>query len=102
MTENRDKNLRKKCLERDKFICQKCKLEDKTGRKLEAHHPTPLYQGGKDELENTITLCFDCHFLAPNEKEAFEEYLEEEMDGTATNFVKALNKVRQEHPELFE
>jgi predicted mannosyl-3-phosphoglycerate phosphatase (HAD superfamily) len=39
--------------------------------------------------------------FAPNKKEEFEKYLQEEMNRTATTFSKALAKVRQEHPELF-
>lgn len=101
MDKKRNFSLRKKCFERDNFTCKKCKFEDKSARKLEAHHVIPLFLGGKDELENLITLCFDCHHFAPDEKEAFEKYLQEEMDGTATTFVKVLDKVRQEHPEFF-
>jgi predicted HNH restriction endonuclease len=101
MVKKRNFSLRKKCFERDNFICKKCKFEDKTAHKLEAHHIVPLVLGGKDELENLITLCFDCHHFAPNKKEEFEAYLSEEMDGTSTTFVKAFSKVREEHPEFF-
>jgi len=99
---DRDYYLKLKTLERDHFICQKCKLEDKTGIKLEAHHITPLYKGGKDELDNLITLCFDCHHFAPNDKEGFDEYMKEEMEGTLTVLMKSWDKVRKEHPELIK
>jgi len=99
--EERNQTLRKKVFERDNFTCQKCKIQDKTTRTLEAHHITPLYLGGKDEIENLITLCFDCHKFAPDKKEKFEEYMKEEMEGTLTNLIRAWNKVREEHPELF-
>ena len=95
-------NLREKILERDKFTCQKCKLGDELGTKLEVHHITPLYSDGKDDLDNLITLCLDCHHYAPNNKEEFEEYMKDEMDGTLTTLVKAWSKVRREHPELFK
>lgn len=102
MVEKRKSAFRKKCFERDNFTCKKCKLEDKTGRKLEAHHIIPLVFDGKDELENLITLCFDCHHFAPNKKEDFETYLTEETEGTLTTLVQAFNKVRQENPSFFE
>ena len=102
MVKKRSQTLRKKCFEIDNFICRKCKFEDKTGNKLEAHHVIPLYSAGKDELENLITLCFDCHHFAPNKKEEFEKYLSEEMEGTLTTLIQAFNKVRQENPEFFK
>lgn len=57
---------------------------------------------GKDEIDNVITLCFDCHKFAPNTRKEFDEYMGEEMDGILTTLIKAWNKVRKEHPELFE
>jgi len=101
MDKKRKFSLRKACFERDNFTCKKCKLEDKTGNKLGGHHIIPLCFGGKDELENMITLCFDCHHFAPNQKEEFEIYLQEEMEGTLTTLIKAFDKVRREKPEFF-
>ncbi len=98
----RNQTLKKKVFERDNFACQKCKIQDKTLRILEAHHITPLCMGGKDEIDNLITLCSDCHHFAPNKKEEFDEYMREECDGTLTTLIKAMQKVRQEHPELFD
>ena len=95
------KPLRKKCFERDNFICQKCKLEDKSGRMLEAHHKIPLVCNGKDEFKNLITLCSDCHHFAPNNKIEFEEYMNNEMDGTSTTLIKAWKLVIEKHSELF-
>jgi len=96
----RNQTLRKKAFERDNFTCQKCGLEDKKGVKLEAHHKIPLYLEGKDDSNNIIALCFDCHHFAPNNKEEFEEYMQEEMDGTSTTLIKAWKLVRKNHPEL--
>jgi hypothetical protein len=96
------KNLRKIVFERDNYTCQKCKTQDKTARILEAHHKIPLVYGGKDELYNLVTLCFDCHHFAPNNIKEFEEYMEDEMDGTSTTLIKAFGKVRKENPELFD
>ena len=98
----RNNLLIKKALERDDFTCQKCKLQDKTVRTLEIHHITPLIFEGRDELNNLITLCRDCHHFAPNRKQDFEEYLKEECTGTMSNLLKAIQKTRKEHPELFD
>ena len=98
----RSQTLKKKAFQRDNFTCQKCKIQDKTAKILEAHHITPLYLEGKNELDNIITLCFDCHHFAPNSKEEFDEYTKEEINGTATIFLKSWEKVRKEHPELIE
>jgi 5-methylcytosine-specific restriction endonuclease McrA len=48
----RNQALRKKVFERDNFTCQKCKIQDKSARTLEAHHINPLYAGGIDKIEN--------------------------------------------------
>ena len=87
---------------RDDFTCQKCKIQDKSGKILEIHHINPLYSKGKDELTNLITLCLDCHHFAPYKLDDFVEYMKEEMTGTATILMKSIDKVRKEHPELFE
>jgi len=54
----RNGDLRYKCLKRDNGICQLC-MGCKTD--IEAHHIVPLSEGGKDELNNLITLCEPCH-----------------------------------------
>ena len=92
----RNQTLRKKVFERDNFTCQKCKIQDKTARILEAHHIIPLFIEGNDDLNNLITLCNDCHHFAPDNKEEFDNYMQEEMDGTFTTLMKAWNKVREE------
>ena len=98
----RNPTLRKQAFERDNYSCKKCKIQDKTTRNLEVHHIIPLVSEGKDELDNLITLCSDCHHFAPNKKEDFDEYMKEECGGTMTTFIKAWNKVREAHPELFK
>lgn len=55
---NRDADLRIRCFQRDDGLCQIC-LRPKTN--LEAHHITPLSEGGENTLDNLITLCEDCH-----------------------------------------
>jgi|SRR3989344_1429909 len=98
----RSRTLKIKAAKRDNFTCQKCKLRDKTGMKLEAHHIIPIYLGGKDELDNIITLCFDCHKFVPDREEEFDEYMEDEIEGTLTTLIKAYHLVIKEHPDLIE
>lgn len=98
----RNQIIRRKVFERDNFTCQKCKLLDKTAKSLEVHHLIPIIFGGKDEINNLITLCSDCHHFSPNTKEEFGKYVLEECNGTMTTFIQSLEKVRKEHPELFE
>jgi 5-methylcytosine-specific restriction endonuclease McrA len=88
----RDQSLRKKVFKRDDFTCQKCKIQDKTAKILEAHHITPLFLQGEDKLDNLITLCFDCYKFAPDNRQEFEEYLKEEMEGTLTVLMQAWKK----------
>jgi 5-methylcytosine-specific restriction endonuclease McrA len=95
-------NFRKKVFERDNFTCKKCGFIDTTTEILEAHHIIPLAFDGEDEMGNIITLCKDCHHFAPNNKKEFEEYMKEEMTGTATILMKSLDKIRKENPELFD
>ena len=53
-----DENLRLATILRDKC---KCKVCNKAGVKLEAHHIVFRSEGGKDTLSNLITLCSSCH-----------------------------------------
>ena len=53
-----DENLRIATLMRDGYQCQHC---DKKNTRLEAHHIIYTSQGGKDTLDNLITLCAKCH-----------------------------------------
>lgn len=55
-----NKKLRFDVFKRDRFTCQYC------GRKppevvLEADHVFPKSKGGKDEIINLVTSCFDCN-----------------------------------------
>jgi 5-methylcytosine-specific restriction endonuclease McrA len=43
--------------ERDKWSCQVCKIR----QNLQAHHIIYRSQGGKDELDNLLTVCSACH-----------------------------------------
>jgi len=64
-------NLRKKILERDEHCCQKCGYE----LDLEIHHITPIFLNGRNEVNNLITLCKNCHKYCPDEYKLFLRYL---------------------------
>jgi hypothetical protein len=51
-------NLRLATLLRDDFICQQCRVKN---TRLEAHHIKLTSEGGKDTINNLITLCSECH-----------------------------------------
>ncbi len=60
-----DENLRLACLMRDGYQCQHC---SKRQVRLEAHHIHFREHGGKDTLNNLITLCEQCHHRLHNGK----------------------------------
>ena len=53
-----DENLRIATLMRDGFKCTQC---EKKNIDLDAHHIVYREHGGKDTIENLITLCKSCH-----------------------------------------
>jgi len=55
--------LSKRTKERDNWICQKCGAQGGShgNTRLEAHHMKPKSRGGKDVLNNLITICNSCH-----------------------------------------
>ncbi len=89
------KHQKDKILARDKYTCMKCKIENKTARKLEVHHITPLTFGGNNDKRNLITLCRVCHKYAPNNKEEFAEYMDSELDGVATTLINIYKKMKE-------
>jgi hypothetical protein len=53
--------IRKSILERDEYRCFRC---ESTNRKnLTVHHIIPRSEGGKENRNNLITLCGNCHDL---------------------------------------
>lgn len=56
-------SLSKQTKERDNWTCQKC--GDQGGpygnATVSAHHMVPKSDGGKDKLDNLITVCHSCH-----------------------------------------
>ncbi len=57
-------NWATKVKQRDNWTCQECGVTaDKVGKNgLHAHHIKPKCQGGKNTLENGITVCLSCHW----------------------------------------
>ena len=53
------KRLRRRVLTRDRHTCQDCKRQG-LGR-VEVHHVKHLHDGGTDDMENLVTLCYDDH-----------------------------------------
>lgn len=38
-----------------------CVCHRSKGVKVEVHHIVPTSQGGTDDFDNAVVLCFDCH-----------------------------------------
>jgi len=55
------KGLRYQVLQRDKFRCQICGTDSKSGGLLQVDHIKAKVHGGSDELENLRTLCLECN-----------------------------------------
>lgn len=54
----RSEVVRKQTHERSNYTCECC---GKTGCDLYCHHIELLSEGGEDVVENTMTVCYDCH-----------------------------------------
>lgn len=54
------RKLRQIVLERDGYICQKCRATNK----LHVHHKVRRFIGGTDTEDNLIILCNSCHKLS--------------------------------------
>lgn len=54
-------SLRFSVLQRDEFVCCLCGYGKADGRKIEVDHKIPVAKGGKTELDNLWTLCFECN-----------------------------------------
>ena len=54
--------LRLSVLQRDAFVCQKCKtgIDDNPEIILNVEYIKPIENGGKSRLENLSTICFEC------------------------------------------
>lgn len=56
--------IRNNILKRDNYTCQKCKTKDwdQSPSLLHIHHLLPISEGGSDDYDNLVTLCFVCHW----------------------------------------
>lgn len=45
----------------NKRVCSKCRKAISDYKELDLHHIIPRGMGGKDEPENLMALCRDCH-----------------------------------------
>jgi len=54
-------SLRFDIFRRDSYRCQICGATAFDGVKLEIDHKIPVIKGGKDEMDNLWTLCFNCN-----------------------------------------
>jgi len=71
--------MKQEILKRDNFTCKKCGFRGKE-TELEIHHIIPKFEGGKDMIENLVTLCSICHKHAPDKGIEFKKYLKEKID----------------------
>jgi 5-methylcytosine-specific restriction endonuclease McrA len=63
------RELRRQVYERDEWTCRDCgvhchnKIQSRNerGRRIQAHHIVSRRDGGKDEIDNLMTLCMSCH-----------------------------------------
>lgn len=53
--------LKKACLERDDYSCQRCEKRNRQGQGMTAHHLVPRSEEGIDDLTNLVILCHPCH-----------------------------------------
>lgn len=53
--------LRKKILERDKYLCQPCLAKGRVTAANAVDHETPKAKGGTDDPGNLRAICNDCH-----------------------------------------
>lgn len=57
-------NVKRIVFERDNYTCQKCGLVGESGNRrgcVQVHHIKPRRDGGTNDIDNLVTLCYDCH-----------------------------------------
>lgn len=54
-------------------ICEKCGVSE-SSKALHKHHVVGRLGRNKDNPENLITLCVDCHWMWHNHRDIFYEY----------------------------
>lgn len=100
------KKLRFEVFKRDGFQCQYCGKSPPEAI-LEVDHIVPKKRGGKDEIDNLITACFDCNRgkgskelnIAPETLERKKEILKEKQI-QLKEFFKYQEKINEEIQEM--
>jgi len=91
------KKIRFEVFKRDNFKCRYCAAKPPLAP-LEIDHILPVSKGGKNNIENLVTACFDCNrgksnILLNNKNEAIED---------AVNRLKLAKKQHREFLKLIE
>ena len=55
------RKIRKLALQRDKHLCQYCRLEGRLTPATEVDHRLSKAKGGTDDLDNLASTCRPCH-----------------------------------------
>lgn len=55
------RRTRARILERDSYLCQPCKRQDKLTLATEVDHIVPQFEGGGEGDENLQAICNGCH-----------------------------------------
>jgi len=77
--------LRKLISERDKHVCQECKLtEDQLGYKLSIHHID--YNKKNNSSNNLISLCKSCHAQTNFKRNDWSKYYNEKLQKNSSYF----------------
>lgn len=74
-------DIRRAVLERDSFegcpCCIWCGQPHPDGKGLHLHHVVFRSQLGKDEVNNLVTLCYQCHMKLHGGDQEIAEYVKE-------------------------
>lgn len=97
-----DKELRDEVLIRDDFTCRCCGKNMKNMLPaITVHHVIQVSQGGRDELNNLITVCSNCHLIihcyAWNKMKVDESALSEEEKAMYKKIFRYGNVIKKAH-----
>jgi len=71
------------------YTCQRCGYKSESARKIVAHHIVYLTDGGKNNLDNLVALCSQCHKYVHDYNISPEDYL---PSGVLAKFLAAYPK----------
>lgn len=78
-----DENIRKSIILRDNCKCMEC---GKSNCVLEVHHIVPKRLNGKNNQDNLITLCSNCHHKTEGQEEKFIKHYQNMINGKNIRF----------------